>query len=91
MQEHLTEIVHPATLEQVGYLHRLGLRELTLGLAVMVAFVLEMIWRQIQIEAMLSSAPRKVSQQDLLHRLATLPSDLFLKILLSILPLMQKR
>jgi hypothetical protein len=101
IQERLTEIVHPATLEQVGYFHRLGLRERTLGLTVMVAFVLEMIWRQIsgvsemvrliQTEAMLWASPRKVTQQALSLRLTTLPAQLFLNILLSILPLMQQR
>jgi hypothetical protein len=101
VQERLLEIVHPATLEQVGYFHRLGLRERTLSLVVMVAFVLEMIWRQIsgvnemvrliQTESMLWAAPRKVSQQALSQRLTSLPSQLFLNILQSILPLMQKR
>jgi hypothetical protein len=101
IQERLAEIVHPATLEQVGHFHRLGLRERTLSLVVMVAFVLEMIWRQIsgvnemvrliQTEAMLWASPRKVSQQALSQRLTSLPSHLFLNILLSILPLMQKR
>ena len=40
---------------------------------------------------MLWASPRKVSQQALSQRLISLPSDLFLQILLSILPLMQKR
>jgi len=31
-------MVHPATLEQVSHFHRLGLRERTLGLVVMMAF-----------------------------------------------------
>jgi hypothetical protein len=101
IQERLTEIVHPATLAQMNYFHSLGLRERTLNLVVMVAFVLEMIWRQIggvnemvrliQTESMLWVSARKVSQQALSQRLISLPSDLFLKILLSILPLMQKR
>ena len=101
IQERLTEIVHPATLAQMDYFRSLGLRERTLNLVVMVAFVLEMIWRQIggvnemvrliQTESMLWALPRKVSQQALSQRWSSLPSDLFLKILLSILPLMQKR
>jgi len=101
VQERLTEMVHPATLEQVSHFHRLGLRERTLGLVVMMAFVLEMIWRQIsgvnemvrliQTEAMLWASPRKVSQQALSQRLGSLPSDLFLKVLLSVLPQMQTR
>jgi len=101
IRERLTEIVHPATLEQVGYFHRLGLRERTLGFVVMVAFVLEMIWRQIsgaselvriiQTEAVLWAAPGKVSQQAFSERLSTLPSELFLNVLLSVLPLVQQR
>ena len=101
IQERLTEIVHPATLAQVNYFHSLGLRERSLSLVVMVAFVLEMIWRQIsgvnemvrliQTESMLWASPRKVSKQALSQRLTSLPSQLFLNILLSILPLMQKR
>ncbi len=101
VQERLTAIVQPATLAQVDYFHRLGLRERTLGLVVMVAYVLGMIWRQssgvsemvrlIQTEAVLWAAPRRVSQQALSLRLASLPSELFLNILLSLLPLLQQR
>ena len=47
IKERIQDIVLPATLAQVNYFHRLGLRERTLGFVVMVAFVLEMIWRQI--------------------------------------------
>ena len=43
IRECIQEIVHSATLAQVSYFHRLGLRERTLGFVVMVAFVLEMI------------------------------------------------
>ena len=101
IQERLTEIIHPATLAQVNYFHRLGLRERTLGMVVMVALVLEMIWRQIsgvsemvriiQTEAVLWSSPKKVSQQALSQRLTSLPSEMFLKVLLAVLPIMQQR
>ena len=94
IRERIQEIVHPATLAQVSYFHRLGLRERTLGFVVMVAFVLEMIWRQIgsvsaltrivQKEAILWEQPRKVSQQAVSQRLTSLPSDLFLKVLMDI-------
>ena len=47
MTERITELVHPATLAQVGYFHQLGLRERILTLPVMMAVVLSMIWRQI--------------------------------------------
>jgi hypothetical protein len=101
IQERLTEIVHPATLAQVDYFRKLGLRERTLGLMVMVAFVLDMIWRQIsgvnemvrlvQTETVLWASPRKVSQQAFSQRLTSLPAQLFLNLLLSVLPLMQQR
>jgi len=101
IRERIQEIVHPATLAQMSYFHRLGLRERTLGFVVMVAFVLEMIWRQIgsvsaltrivQKEAILWEQPRKVSQQAMSQRLTSLPSDLFLKVLMDILPLMRER
>ena len=97
----IQEIVHPATLAQVSYFHRLGLRERTLSFVVMVAFVLEMIWRQlgsvnalskiVQKEAILWAQPRKVSQQALAQRLTSLPSELFLRVLLDILPKAQER
>jgi hypothetical protein len=101
IKERIQEIVHPATLAQVSYFHRLGLRERSLGFVVMVAFVLEMIWRQIgsvsaltraiQKEAVLWEQPRKVSQQAMSQRLTSLPSELFLKVLMDILPVMRQR
>lgn len=101
IQERLMEIVHPATLAQVDYFRKLGLRERTLGLIVMVGFVLDMIWRQIngvsemvrliQSESVLWVSPRKVSQQAFSQRLTSLPAQLFLNILLSVLPLLQQR
>jgi hypothetical protein len=101
IKKRIQEIVHPATLAQVSYFHRLGLRERTLSFVVMVAFVLEMIWRQIgsvsaltrivQKEAILWEQPKKVSQQALSQRLTNLPSELFLRVLLDILPVMRER
>lgn len=101
IQERLAKIVHPATLAQVDYFRKLGLRERSLGLIVMVAFVLDMIWRQIsgvsemvrliQTETVLWVSPRKVSQQAFSQRLTSLPAELFLNILLSVLPQMQQR
>ena len=101
IQERLTEIVHPATLAQVDYFRKLGMRERTLGLIVMVGFVLDMIWRQIsgvnemvrliQTETVLWGSPRKVSQQAFSQRLTSMPAQVFLNILLSILPQMQQR
>ena len=47
MQARLIEIFHPATQAQVAYFHDLRLQERTLGLVVMVACGLGLIWRQI--------------------------------------------
>jgi len=101
IQERLMEIVHPATLAQVDYFRKLGMRERTLGLIVMVGFVLDMIWRQIsgvsemvrliQTERALWVSPKKVSQQAFSQRLTSMPAQLFLNILLSVLPLVQQR
>lgn len=101
IKERIQEIVHPATLAQVSYFHRLGLRERTLGFVVMVAFVLEMVWRQIgsiselvrivQKEAVLWEQPKKVSQQAMSQRLSSLPSGLFLQVLLDVLPKAKER
>ena len=99
VQARLLEIVHPATLAQVAYFHQLGLRERTLGLVVMMALVLEMIWRQlggvcelvrlIQLEAVLWAGPQRVSQQAFSQRLTTLPAELFLKVLQALLPVLR--
>jgi hypothetical protein len=101
VKERLAELVHPATLAQVGYFHSLGLRVRTLSLVVMVAFVLEMIWRQIngvcemtrivKKEAILWTSPVKVSQQGLSDRLTSLPAELFLKVLMGVIPVAQQR
>jgi hypothetical protein len=97
----LTEIVHPATLGQVAYYHQMGLRERSLTLPVMVGLVLGMIWRQmgsvgelirtIQVELVLWVPPLRISQQALSERLRTLPSELFLQVLLTILPSLHTR
>ncbi len=94
--ERLTEIIHPATLEQVAHFHRRGLRERTLTLPIMVALVVSMIWRQIsgvcelarlvQTETLLWAEPAQVSQQAISLRLCSLPADLFRGVLLSVLP-----
>src|SRR5206468_10842589 len=47
MTQHLTQILHPATLGQVSHCHELGLRQRLLTLPIMVALVLTMIWRHI--------------------------------------------
>lgn len=99
--QRLDEIIHPATLSQVTYFHQQGLRERTLTLPVMMAFVLGLIWRQIgsvselvrlvKTEAVLWAEPVKVSQQALAQRLSTLPAELFKQILHTVLPELDRR
>src|ERR1044071_8671982 len=47
IEARLTEVIHPAALNQVAYFHDLGLRERILNLPVMMAFVVSLIWRQL--------------------------------------------
>ncbi len=66
----LTELIHPATLAQVHAYHALGLRERTLTLPIMMAFILSLIWRQVgtvqetvrllQREGLLWTAPMRI-------------------------------
>ena len=75
VEERLTALIQPATLAQVSRFHQQGLRERTLTLPVMVAFLVSLLWRQIngvselarlvQNEALLWAGPVKVSQQGL--------------------------
>ncbi len=92
----LTEVVHPATLGQVTHYHRLGLRERILNLPVIVGLVLSLIWRQVggvsdlvrlvTTELVLWVSPLKITQQALSERLRSLPAELFLQVLLNVLP-----
>jgi hypothetical protein len=100
--ERLSEIVQPATLAQVSYYHQLGLRSRILTLPVMMAFVLSLIWRQtgsiselvrlVHTECVLWAPPLlELSQQALSARLRTLPADLFLRVLVQVLPVLEQR
>lgn len=101
MAQHLTELIHPATLAQLGHFHDLGLRARLLTLPVMVALVLSMLWRQIgsvhelarvlQREGFLWTSPVPVSQQALSQRLLTFPAELFQRVLLELVPRLQAR
>lgn len=97
----LTDLVHPATFTQLAYFHALGLRERTLTLPVMMAFVLSLIWRQIgsvteavrclEREGLLWTAPLPVSQQAVEQRLRSLPAELFQRVLDEVLPRLHER
>jgi hypothetical protein len=97
----LEELVHPATLNQVAHFHNLGLRQRTLNLPVMMAFVLSLIWRQLgsvteavrtlNREGLLWVNERKVSQQAVEQRFSSLPAVLFEGVFQELLPLMAER
>ena len=101
VQARLEELVHPATLNQVAHFHALGLRERTLNLPVMMAFVLSLIWRQLgsvteavrtlNREGLLWVDETKVSQQAVEQRLGSLPAALFERVLHELVPLLQAR
>jgi hypothetical protein len=101
LQQHLTELVQPATYAVVDQYHRLGLRERILSLPVMVSLVLTLIWRQVPAvatlvqmlarEEVLWSPPIHVSQQALSLRLRLLPASLFRSVVETVLPTLQER
>ena len=101
MTEHLTELIHPVTLDQVAHFHQLGLRERVLTLPVLVALVLTMIWRQegsptelvrmLRQEGFLWCSPCRVTVQALSERLRTFPAALFRRVLEGLLPQMHQR
>src|SRR5262245_59415564 len=101
IEARLTELVQPATLNQVAHFHALGLRERILNLPVMMAFVVSLIWRQLgsvaeavrvlNREGLLWVDQRKVSQQAVEERLGSLPSVLFERVLQELLPAMAER
>ena len=97
----LGELVLPATLAQVAHFYELGLRERVLTLPIMVGLVLSLIWRQvgevgplirlIRTESQLWVTPRRLTQQAFSQRLRTLPAELFLNVLLAVLPQLAQR
>jgi DDE family transposase len=101
IEARLTEVVHPATLNQAAHFHNLGLRERVLNLPVMMAFVLSLIWRQLgsvteavrvlNREGLLWVDELKVSQQAVEQRLGSLPAELFARVLQEVLPQMAAR
>jgi hypothetical protein len=101
VQQHLTELVRPATLAVADQYRRLGLRFRVLTLPVMVALVLTLIWRQVPSvselvrmlarEQLLWTPPQRVSQQALSVRLRCLPASLFREVVHALLPELQRR
>lgn len=102
VEQRLTELLVPAIEAQEPRYKELGLRNRTLTLSVMVAIVVSIIWRQIGsggteaarllvLEGLLWVSHIVVSQQAVSERLRVLPSELFLNMLIHILPILHER
>lgn len=99
--EHLREIVHPATLNQIAHFYDLGLPARVLNLPVMMAFVLSLIWRQLgsvteavrtlNREGLRWVNERPVSPQAVEQRFSRLPAVVFERVLQEVLPLLAAR
>jgi hypothetical protein len=101
IEQRFTALIHPATLNQVAHFHALGLRERTLTLPVMMAFVVSLIWRGLgsvaeavrllSDEGLLWSSALRVRQQSVSERLRVLPSEIFERVFEEVLPKLQER
>jgi DDE family transposase len=95
IEHRLTTLVQPAVYAELGYYRQLGHRNRLLGLPVMVALVLALIWRRIPgvctlqrmlaRERILWAAPTTVSQPALSERFLTFPAVLFERVLYRVL------
>lgn len=95
IERRLIELVEPAVYAELDYYRQLGFRNRLLGLPVMVALVLTLIWRRVPgvctlqrmlaRERILWSAPTQVSQPALSDRFLTFPAVLFERVLYRVL------
>jgi hypothetical protein len=101
IEQRLEELLTPAVDGQLSYYRSLGLRSRILGLPLMVAAVLTMLWRQVPSvnelsrmlvrEDLLWCRAVKVSQQALSQRFLVFPSEMFERVYKDVLPLMKER
>jgi hypothetical protein len=98
----LQEVILPvAQAEQDKAHHDFGVRARKLTVVVMTAFVISLIWRQVgglsdgvrllNTEGLMWTVVVSVSQQAMSQRLATLPAELLLRVLTSVLPVFHAR
>lgn len=101
IQERLKSLLTPAVFGQLADYRSLGLRDRLLGLPVMVAAVLMLLWRQVPSvceltkligrEDLLWTPKVKVTQQALSKRFLTFPAELFRRVLMDLLPRLRER
>jgi len=95
IEHRLTALVKPAVYAELAYYRQLGHRNRLLGLPVMVALVLALIWRRVPgvctlqrmlaRERILWTQPTQVSQPALSERFLTFPAVLFERVLYRVL------
>lgn len=101
IEERLKSLLTGAVFGQLGYYQQLGMRSRILGLPLMVAAVLTMLWRQVPSvhelcrvlgrEDLLWCKAVSVRQQSLSERFLVFPAELFERVYKSLLPTLQKR
>ena len=101
ISQQLEELVKPCVYNQLAYYRSLGMRERILGLPLMLAAVLTLVWRQVpsarELNRMLARENllwvkvTKISQQALSQRLLTFPAELFERVLSDLLATLNQR
>ena len=102
LEQRMSELLQPAIAQQAEVCQRLGLRRRHLPLAVMVAIVISLIWRQLggggseiarllATEGLLWVPVLVVSQQAISLRLRLFPPIVFLHVLNAVLPVVKER
>ena len=97
----LEQLLKPCIYNQLAYYRSLGMRQRILGLPLILAAVLTLVWRQVpsvrELNRMLAREnllwvkAKKVSQQALSQRLLTFPAELFEKVLTELLVRLNQR
>ena len=101
LENHLNALLSPLVSAQLSYYRQLGLRERILGLPLMVATVLTLIWRQVPSvhelnrllarEDLLWAKATTVTQQALSQRFLGFPADVFERVLLALVDELAQR
>lgn len=101
ISQQLEDLVKPCVYNQLAYYRSLGMRERILGLPLMLAAVLTLVWRQVPScrelnrmlarENLLWAKAVCVSQQALSQKLLTFPAELFERVLKELLVTLNQR
>ena len=101
IEKRLKELLTPAVFGQLAYYRQLGLRSRILGLPLMVAAILTLLWRQVPSvteltrvlarEDLLWCQAVEVSQQALSERFLVFPAELFARVYKALLPRLRER